>query len=46
MFAMVIKRLMDDDRQESPWTMMFEDDIVICGESRWRNIQRGGGTED
>ncbi|KAF7709800.1 hypothetical protein HF521_016650 [Silurus meridionalis] len=27
-------RLTDEVRQESPWTMMFLDDIVICGESR------------
>ncbi|MFY0383419.1 RNA-directed DNA polymerase, partial [Bacillus sp. YIM B13582] len=34
LFAVVIDRLMDEVRQESPWTMMFADDIVICGESR------------
>ncbi|KAI5089832.1 arginine-hydroxylase NDUFAF5, mitochondrial precursor [Silurus meridionalis] len=42
---MVMDRLPDEVRQESPWTMMFADDIVICGESseqveksleRWR----------
>ncbi|KAI5090185.1 hypothetical protein C0J45_20320 [Silurus meridionalis] len=41
----VMDRLTDEVRQESPWTMMFADDIVICGESseqveksleRWR----------
>ncbi|KAI5101449.1 hypothetical protein C0J45_8652 [Silurus meridionalis] len=31
---MVMDRLTDEIRQESPWTMMFADDIVICGESR------------
>ncbi|KAI5105879.1 hypothetical protein C0J45_3576 [Silurus meridionalis] len=30
----VMDRLTDEVRQESPWTMMFADDIVICGESR------------
>ncbi|XP_065671877.1 uncharacterized protein LOC136089732 [Hydra vulgaris] len=34
LFAIVIDRLTDEDRQESPWTMMFADDIVICSESR------------
>ena len=24
----------DEIRQESPWTMMFADDIVICSDSR------------
>ncbi|KAK3525864.1 hypothetical protein QTP70_010936 [Hemibagrus guttatus] len=27
-------QLSEEDRQESPWTMMFADDIVICSESR------------
>ncbi|KAK3507009.1 hypothetical protein QTP70_000327 [Hemibagrus guttatus] len=27
-------RLSEEVRQESPWTMMFADDIVICSESR------------
>ncbi|KAI5108225.1 desumoylating isopeptidase 2 [Silurus meridionalis] len=34
LFAMGMDRLMDEVRQESQWTMMFVDDIVICGESR------------
>ena len=34
LFAMVMDRLTDEVRQESPWTMMFADDIVICSESR------------
>ncbi|KAF7705610.1 hypothetical protein C0J45_7134 [Silurus meridionalis] len=34
LFAVVMDRLTDEVRQESPWTMMFGDDIVICGESR------------
>ena len=31
---MVMDRLTDEVRQESPWTMMFTDAIVICSESR------------
>ncbi|KAF7658937.1 hypothetical protein LDENG_00005840 [Lucifuga dentata] len=34
LFAVVMDRLTDEVRQESPWTMMFADDIVICSESR------------
>uniref|UniRef100_A0A3B3HUS4 ribonuclease H n=1 Tax=Oryzias latipes TaxID=8090 RepID=A0A3B3HUS4_ORYLA len=34
LFAMLMDRLTDEVRQESPWTMMFADDIVICSESR------------
>ena len=44
--------LTDEVRQESPWNMMFSDDIVICSESkelversleRWRNaLERRG----
>ncbi|XP_062865903.1 uncharacterized protein LOC134328668 [Trichomycterus rosablanca] len=30
LFALVMDRLTDEVRQESPWTMMFADDIVIC----------------
>ncbi|KAI5614481.1 growth/differentiation factor 11 isoform X1 [Silurus asotus] len=33
LFAVVMDRLTDEVRQESPWTMMFADDI-ICGESK------------
>lgn len=33
-FATVMDSLTDRIRQESPPTMMFADDIVICGESR------------
>ncbi|KAK3546595.1 hypothetical protein QTP70_030482, partial [Hemibagrus guttatus] len=32
--AVVIDQLSEEVRQESPWTMMFADDIVICSESR------------
>lgn len=31
---MVMDRLTDEVRQESPWTMMFAGDIIICSESR------------
>ena len=34
LFAIVIDRLTDTVREESPWTMMFADDIVICSENR------------
>ncbi|KAK3508865.1 hypothetical protein QTP70_010721 [Hemibagrus guttatus] len=34
LFAIVMDRLSEEVRQESPWTMMFADDIVICSESR------------
>ncbi|MCJ8736407.1 hypothetical protein PDJAM_G00257740 [Pangasius djambal] len=34
MFAMVMDQLSEEVRQESPCTMMFADDIVICSESR------------
>lgn len=31
---MVMDRLADEVRQQSPWTVMFADNIVICSESR------------
>ncbi|KAK3566665.1 hypothetical protein QTP86_002398, partial [Hemibagrus guttatus] len=31
---MVMDQLSEEVRQESPWTMMFADDIVTCSESR------------
>ncbi|KAK3547330.1 hypothetical protein QTP86_018921, partial [Hemibagrus guttatus] len=34
LFAMVMDQLSEEVRQESPLTMMFADDIVICSESR------------
>ncbi|KAK3550949.1 hypothetical protein QTP70_010876 [Hemibagrus guttatus] len=34
LFAMVMDQLSEEVRQESPWTMMFADDTVICSESR------------
>lgn len=34
LFAVVMGRLTDEIRPESPWTMMFTDNIVICSERR------------
>ncbi|KAK3539566.1 hypothetical protein QTP70_010279 [Hemibagrus guttatus] len=34
LFAIVMDQLSEEVRQESPWTMMFAVDIVICSESR------------
>ncbi|KAK3514090.1 hypothetical protein QTP70_003205 [Hemibagrus guttatus] len=34
LFAMVMDQLSEEVRQESPWTMMIADDIVICSDSR------------
>ncbi|KAK3538157.1 hypothetical protein QTP70_032551, partial [Hemibagrus guttatus] len=34
LFAIVMDQLSEEVRQESPWTMMFADDIVICSESK------------
>ncbi|KAK3522213.1 hypothetical protein QTP70_032774, partial [Hemibagrus guttatus] len=34
LFAIVMDQLSEEVRQESPWTMVFADDIVICSESR------------
>ncbi|KAK3552305.1 hypothetical protein QTP86_010101 [Hemibagrus guttatus] len=34
LFAIVMDQLSEEVRQESPWTMMFADNIVICSESR------------
>ncbi|MCJ8743426.1 hypothetical protein PDJAM_G00093880 [Pangasius djambal] len=34
LFAMVMDQLSEEVRQESPYTMMFADDTVICSESR------------
>ncbi|KAK3570020.1 hypothetical protein QTP86_009157 [Hemibagrus guttatus] len=34
LFAIVVDQSSEEVRQESPWTMMFADDIVICSESR------------
>lgn len=44
LFATVMDKLTGEIREESLWTMMFADDIVICSESRssWRRPWRGG----
>ncbi|KAK3507184.1 hypothetical protein QTP70_009525 [Hemibagrus guttatus] len=34
LFPIVMDQLSEEVRQESPWTMMFADGIVICSESR------------
>lgn len=34
MFTMVMNRRTEKVRRESPWTVMFVDNIVICSESR------------
>ncbi|KAK3515420.1 hypothetical protein QTP70_018872 [Hemibagrus guttatus] len=44
LFAMVMDQLSEEVRQESPWAMMFADDIVICSESREQveeSLERG-----
>ena len=33
-FFAKMDRLTDEVRQESPWTVMYADDIVVCSESR------------
>ena len=34
LFGVIMDRLADEVRRESPWTMLFADDIVICEETR------------
>ena len=34
LFAVIMDRLLDEVRRESPWTILFADDIVICEETR------------
>ncbi|KAK3555243.1 hypothetical protein QTP86_010532 [Hemibagrus guttatus] len=44
LFAIMMDQLSEEVRQESPWTMMFADNIVICSESREQveeNLERG-----
>ncbi|KAK3519169.1 hypothetical protein QTP70_019997 [Hemibagrus guttatus] len=38
--AVVMDQLSEEVRQESPWTMMFADDIVICREQVEENLER------
>ncbi|KAK3528113.1 hypothetical protein QTP86_023836 [Hemibagrus guttatus] len=45
LFAMVMDQLSEEVRQESPWTMMFADDIVICSESREQVVGKPGEVE-
>ena len=40
LFAMIMGRLTDEVRRETPWTMLFADDIVICTETREEVEQR------
>ena len=43
LFAIVIDRLTDEVRQETLWTMLFADDIVICNETKQQaedNLER------
>ena len=34
LFVVIMDKLTDEVRRESPWTMLFADDIVICEETR------------
>ena len=34
LFAVIMDRVTDEIRRETPWTMLFADDIVICEETR------------
>ena len=34
LFAVIMERIRDEVRREPSWTMLFADDIVICGETR------------
>ena len=54
LFAVIMDRLTDEVRREPPWTMLFADDIVICGGTReeverrlesWRCAFERGGME-
>ena len=46
LFALVMDRMTDDIREEAPLTMMFADDIVICGESKKQTGRREAGELD
>lgn len=41
LFAIVMDRLTDGVRQESPWSMMFIDDSVICSASKVGRREHG-----
>ena len=40
LFALFMDRLTDKVRREPPWTMLLDDDIVICEETREEAEQR------
>ncbi|KAK3513205.1 hypothetical protein QTP70_009746 [Hemibagrus guttatus] len=40
LFAIVMDQLSEEVRQESPWTMVFADDIVMCREQVEENLER------
>ena len=40
LFAVIMDRLTDEVRRESPWTMLFADNIVVCEETREEVEQR------
>ena len=42
LFVMLMDKQINELRQESPWMIMFADDIVICSESRGQvaNLER------
>lgn len=44
-FAMLLDRLTNEVRQESPCTMKFADDIVTCDKSREQMEEKGGGQQ-
>ena len=43
LFAVIMDRLTDEVRREPQWTMLFDDDIVICEETRKEVEQRQEG---
>lgn len=49
LFAMVMGRLTDEIRQESPWTTMLADDIAIYSSAargdKWGKHKRYGGRQ-
>lgn len=43
-FYIVTVKLRDEARPGSSWTMMFEDDTVVCGNIRKSGLERRGMT--
>ena len=39
LFVVIMDRLTDEVRKEPPWTMLFDDNIVICEET-WEEVER------